>query len=76
MKSYLLRGKTGWRDTIASVTLGASVGAVVFYVARVMLSKRDVPQGPPDGWEEKGRLGASQPVRRLPGRKGAGGPDE
>jgi hypothetical protein len=77
MSVYHVPRDADWRDNVAALAVGVGVGAAVFYLARMILVKQEVPERPPPGWEQdSGRLEAAPHERRLPSRKGAGGPPE
>ncbi len=77
MRVYHVPRDADWRDNVTALAVGVGVGAACFYFARMLLLKQHVPERPPAGWEEDiGRLEAARDQRRLPGRKGAGGPPE
>ena len=77
MKTYAVRGEATTRDTITAAALGMAVGAGAYYVARAFLSRRTLPQAPPEAWRDEAKeLERGPDGRRLSGRKGAGGPAE
>ena len=77
MTRYLVRRETGWRETVAAAAVGAGLGALGFYVARILLARGVLPARPPEGeGEDPTRLRARPAPKRLPGQEEPGGASE
>jgi hypothetical protein len=74
---YLTRRETGWRETVAAAAVGAGLGALGFYFARILLARSELPARPPEG-EDRDliRLVARSGPKRLQSREEPGGADE
>jgi hypothetical protein len=60
--TYYRRRRSGWRETVASALVGAGVGAVAFYLTRILASREAIPGEPRD------REGDGLPRLQAPGQ--------
>jgi len=64
--TYYRRRRPGWRETVASALVGAGVGAVAFYLTRVLASREAIPGEPREREAESPRRLQSTRQDRLP----------
>ena len=67
MTTYYRRRRPGWAETLASALVGAGVGAVAFYLTRVLAVRESIPAEPRETEaDDPGRLRPRRRGRRLP----------
>lgn len=73
MNRYMVPKEPGWRETAAATVLAAGVAGVVFYFARILLSRETLPPGPPGSPSSETALGSGDTPKALPGPPEPGG---